>query len=109
MNRNYVAHHSLGAQLIKSISRTFGFARTIAERQDLRAQFFKATGRELTIATQHTIAEGQQSKELETLSYPLQDGNGGFYDMANRRPHEIPLADGEVMEIEAPLNAFRYV
>lgn len=106
MNRNYVAHHSLGAQLIKSISRTFGFARTIAERQDLRAQFFKATGRELTIATQHTIAEGQQSKELETLSYPLQDGNGGFYDMANRRPHEIPLADGEVMEIEAPLNNF---
>lgn len=103
---NYVARHSVTAQIVKAMSRTMGIQRGELTDQPLAERFNADREKQLKLATHRSILKGDPGMQIAGTHYDIQDGNGGFFSLSEPREHEVEDEDGNIMQVESALNNF---
>lgn len=104
---DYTAKHSLAAQTVKAFARVLGFDDLVDNGMTLSQKFHAAHGRDIKIATQHTLHKGKQAKIDGLINYTVFDGNGGAYALDNFRKHRVKNSNGKRFSYTSPLNNFQ--
>lgn len=105
-NPNYVARHSVTAQVVKTIMRTMDIERGSVELGPLAQRFNSERESQLKLATHRSILEDDATLEIPGTHYQIEDNKAGLFSLSEPRLHDVENENGEIIQVESALNNF---